>query len=68
MLIKREQPIHFMTVRSKDDSQGRSGVLKQTSFAFRRIQARELYQPSQDAEPGNRPRFRIRVQLLGRAQ
>ena len=53
-----------MSVRSKDESQNKGGGLKQSSFAFRRIQSRELYQPSQEAD--GRFRFRIRVQLIGR--
>ncbi len=55
-----------MMVRSKDESQSKTEGLKQSSFAFRRIHSRELYQPSQESEP-NRLRFRIRVQLIGRA-
>lgn len=37
---------------------------RQSPFTFRRIQARELYQPSQ-SEPTGRLRARIRVQILG---
>jgi hypothetical protein len=56
-----------MTVRSKDESQSKAAGLKQSSFTFRRIQSRELYQPSHESDGCNRPRYRIRVQLLGRA-
>jgi hypothetical protein len=56
----------MMTIRSKDESQPKEIGLKQSSFAFRRIQSRELYQPSQEADPCNRFRFRVRVQLIGR--
>jgi hypothetical protein len=56
-----------MMVRSKDESQSKAAGLRQSSFTFRRIQARELYQPSQESEAANRLRFRIRVQLIGRA-
>jgi hypothetical protein len=55
-----------MVVRSKDESQNKAG-LRQSSFAFRRIQSRELYQPSHESQ-ANRLRFRIRVQLLSRTQ
>jgi hypothetical protein len=39
--------------------------MRQTPFTFRRIQARELYQPSQ-SDSNARVRFRIRVQAIGR--
>jgi len=38
---------------------------KQSPFTFRRIQTRELYQPANESD-GNRVRFRVRVQILGR--
>jgi hypothetical protein len=53
-----------MIVRSKDESQNKGTSSKHASFTFRRIQSRELYQPSQESD--GRLRFRIRVQLIGR--
>ena len=38
---------------------------KQSPFTFRRIQTRELYQPTNESD-GTRVRFRVRVQILGR--
>jgi hypothetical protein len=52
--------------RPKVEDLGKSAEVKQTSFAFRRIQTRELYQPAQDADGNARVRFRVRVQALGR--
>jgi len=55
-----------MLIRPKDETLSRDTGSKQSPFTFRRIQARELYQPSQ-SESNGRMRFRIRVQALGRA-
>ena len=52
--------------RPKVEDLSKSAEMKQTSFAFRRIQSRELYQPAQDADGNGRVRFRVRVQALGR--
>jgi hypothetical protein len=41
---------------------------RESPFAFRRIQDRELYQPSQDSDPQARIRYRIRIHSLGRSQ
>jgi hypothetical protein len=41
---------------------------RESPFAFRRIQDRELYQPSQDSDPQNRVRYRIRLQVIGSNQ
>ncbi|HVK58689.1 MAG TPA: hypothetical protein VM735_07915 [Candidatus Kapabacteria bacterium] len=52
-------------VRPKEEV-NKSVEMKQASFAFRRIQARELYQPANEADGNGRVRFRVRVQVLGR--
>jgi hypothetical protein len=41
---------------------------RESPFAFRRIQDRGLYQPSQDSDPQNRIRYRIRLQALASNQ
>jgi hypothetical protein len=52
--------------RPKIEEIGKSVEVKQNSFAFRRIQSRELYQPANEADGNGRVRFRVRVQVLGR--
>ena len=52
--------------RPKAEDLSKSAEMKQTSFAFRRIQSRELYHPAQDADGNGKVRFRVRVQALGR--
>lgn len=52
--------------RPKIEDMGKSAEVRQTSFTFRRIQSRELYQPTNDADGNGRVRFRVRVQALGR--
>ena len=53
-------------VRPKVAELGKTGEIKTNPFAFRRIQARELYQPATEADGNTRVRFRVRVQALGR--
>jgi hypothetical protein len=53
-------------VRTKEEEASKTAELKQNSFAFRRIQDRELYQPTNEADGNGRVRFRVRVQALGR--
>ena len=53
-------------VRPKVEELSKGAGMKQSTFAFRRIQARELYQPTNEGDGVGRVRFRIRVQILGR--
>ena len=66
LIPAKQLALPFMLVRPKNHSLNREESVKQSSFAFRRIQSRELYQPSQ-SESNGRVRFRIRVEILGRA-
>jgi len=55
-------------IRTKDQSLHRGEAPRQNTFAFRRIQARELYQPAQEMEGHPRLRFRIRLRQLGQGE
>ena len=54
-------------IRSKDTSAPRSSAQRHPSFAFRRIQARELYESAAQAETTTaRVTFRLRLHRIGR--
>jgi len=55
-----------MMVRAKSSSALKISARRESPFAFRRIQDRELYQPSHDSETANRIRFRVRLFQSGR--
>lgn len=54
--------------RSKKTVSNRNSSVRPVSFAFRRIQARELYEPAAEAESPVRLRFRLRLPQLGRSE
>ncbi len=56
---------NLTTMQRAKNSFAKFSNRRDVPFAFRRIQDRELYQPSQDSEPQIRVRYRIRLQTLG---
>jgi hypothetical protein len=55
-------------VRTKYELQNRTSALRQAPFTFRRIQARELYEPSQENDANTRIKFRVRLYQPGRRE
>ena len=54
-------------VRSKSDLPGKTVPLRHgASFTFRRIQARELYEPLPEGDANTRVKFRVRLYQPGR--
>jgi hypothetical protein len=53
--------------RSKSDLQEKSAPLRQSPFTFRRIHARELYEPLPEGDPNTRVKFRVRIYQPGRS-
>jgi len=56
------------TSRNKNDGLPKSFGLRQAPFAFRRIHARELYEPSGENEGHSRVKFRVRLYQPGRTE
>jgi hypothetical protein len=55
-------------IRSKNDLQAKQAQLRQSPFTFRRIQARELYEPLNEGDGATRVKFRVRLYQPGRTE
>jgi hypothetical protein len=58
----------FETTMIRPKTSAKLSARRESPFAFRRIQDRELYQPSQDSDPQTRVRYRIRLQVVSSNQ